>query len=142
MMNKMIVANLVHRPIRSLISIIAIALEVTLILLIVGLCYGMLNDSKNRTAGIGADIIVQPPGSTFLAGISGAPVSVKIADILRKIPHVKAVSPVIWQVSTSAGAVEVIDGIDLPSFVALGGPFQFVSGGPFRGPDDLLVDDY
>ena len=34
MMNKMIVANLVHRPVRSLISIVAIALEVTLILLI------------------------------------------------------------------------------------------------------------
>ena len=40
MMNKMIVANLVHRPIRSLISIVAIALEVTLILLIVGLSVG------------------------------------------------------------------------------------------------------
>src|SRR3989440_12462106 len=100
MMNKMIVANLVHRPIRSLISIIAIALEVTLILLIVGLCYGMLNDSKNRTAGIGADVIVQPPGSTFLAGISGAPVSIKIANLLAREPNVTAVSPVIWQVST------------------------------------------
>jgi len=31
MMNKMIVGNLVHRPLRSLISIVAIALEVTLI---------------------------------------------------------------------------------------------------------------
>src|SRR6266704_69643 len=117
MMNKMIVANLVHRPIRSLISIIAIALEVTLILLIVGLCYGMLNDSKNRTAGIGADVIVQPPGSTFLAGISGAPVSIKIANLLARVPHVTAVSPVIWQVSTG-GALEVIDGIDLKSFDA------------------------
>ena len=68
MMNKMIVANLVHRPIRSLISIVAIALEVALILLIAGLCYGIMNDSKNRTAGIGADVIVQPPGSSFLAG--------------------------------------------------------------------------
>src|SRR5438128_2488380 len=119
MMNKMIVANLVHRPIRSLISIIAIALEVTLILLIVGLCYGMLNDSKNRTAGIGADVIVQPPGSTFLAGISGAPVSIKIANLLARVPHVTAVSPVIWQVSTG-GALEVIDGIDLKSFEAIG----------------------
>ena len=44
MMNKMIVANLTHRPLRSLISILAIALEVTLILLIVGLSMGMLND--------------------------------------------------------------------------------------------------
>jgi len=141
MMNKMIVANVVHRPIRSLISIVAIALEVTLILLIVGLCYGILNDSRNRTAGIGADVIIQPPGSSFLAGISGAPVSVKIADILRKVPHVTVVSPVIWQIST-AGALEVIDGIDLHSFEALAGPFQYVQGGPFQGPDDVLVDDY
>jgi putative ABC transport system permease protein len=141
MMNKMVVANLVHRPIRSLISIVAIALEVTLILLIVGLCYGIMNDSKNRTAGIGADVIVQPPGSSFLAGISGAPVSVKVADLLRRMPHVKAVSPVIWQIVTGGG-LEVIDGIDLPSFEALGGPFQYLQGGPFQGPDDALVDDY
>jgi putative ABC transport system permease protein len=141
MMNKMVVANLVHRPIRSLISIVAIALEVTLILLIVGLCYGLMNDSKNRTAGIGADIIVQPPGSSFLVGISGAPVSIKVADVLRRVPNVKVVSPVVWQVVTGS-ALEVIDGIDLPSFEALGGPFPFLKGGPFRGPDDAIVDDY
>ncbi|MGB0007141.1 MAG: ABC transporter permease [Candidatus Sulfotelmatobacter sp.] len=141
MMNKMVVANLVHRPIRSLISIVAIALEVTLILLIVGLCYGIMNDQKFRTAGIGADVIVQPPGSSFLAGISGAPVPIKVADILRRLPHVKVVSPVIWQIATG-GALEVIDGIDISSFQALGGPFQFVQGGPFQGPNDALVDDY
>jgi putative ABC transport system permease protein len=141
MMNKMVVANLVHRPIRSLISIIAIALEVTLILLIVGLCYGIMNDSKSRTAGIGFDVIVQPPGSSFLTGISGAPVSVKIADVLRGMPHVKVVSPVIWQIVTGGG-LEVIDGIDLPSFQALSGPFQYVKGGPFQGPDGVIVDDY
>jgi putative ABC transport system permease protein len=141
MMNKMVVANLVHRPIRSLISIVAIALEVTLILLIVGLCYGIMNDSKNRTAGIGADVIVQPPGSSFLAGISGAPVSVKIADVLRRMPHVKVVSPVIWQIATGGG-LEVIDGIDISTFEALGGRFQYVQGWPFQGPDDALVDDY
>ena len=101
MMNRMIVANLVHRPIRSLISIVAIALEVALILLIAGLCYGIMNDSKNRTAGIGADVIVQPPGSSNLAGISGAPVPIKVGDILRGLPHVKVVSPVIWQLTTA-----------------------------------------
>ena len=141
MMNKMVLANLAHRPIRSLISIIAIALEVTLILLIVGLCYGIMNDSKNRTAGIGADVIVQPPGSSFFSGMSGAPVSVKIADVIRKMPHVKVVSPVIWNIATGGG-LEVIDGIDMASFEALGGPFRYVEGGPFQGPDDVLVDDF
>ena len=141
MINKMVVANLVHRPIRSLISIVAVALEVTLILLIVGLCYGIMNDSKNRTAGIGADVIVQPPGSSFFAGISGAPVPVKVADVIRKMPHVKVVSPVIWQIATGGG-LEVIDGIDIASFEALGGAFHYVEGGPFQGPDDVLVDDF
>lgn len=141
MMNKMVVANLAHRPIRSLISIVAIALEVTLILLIVGLCYGIMNDNKNRTAGIGFDVIVQPPGSSFFAAISGAPVSMKIADVLRRMPHVKVVSPVVWQIATGSG-VEVIDGIDLASFEALSGPFNYLEGGPFRGPDDVLVDDF
>ncbi|HEY6339629.1 MAG TPA: FtsX-like permease family protein [Candidatus Sulfotelmatobacter sp.] len=141
MMNKMVVANLVHRPIRSLISVVAIALEVTLILLVVGLCYGIMNENKTRTSGVGFDVIVQPPGSSFFAAIGGAPVSVKIADVLRRIPHVKVVSPVVWQIATGGG-VEVIDGIDIPSFEALGGPFRYVQGGPFRGPDDVIVDDF
>ena len=78
MMNRMIVGNLVHRPIRSLISIVAVALEVTLILLIVGLCVGMLQDSRTRTAGIGADVLVRPPGSSFISAFSGAPMPIKV----------------------------------------------------------------
>jgi putative ABC transport system permease protein len=140
-MNKMIIANLVHRPIRTTISIIAVAVEVTLILLIVGLSIGILNDSKERQAGIGADVMVQPPGSSFLSGISGAPVSAKIAGVLRRVPHVTAVAPVITQLSTAA-TVEVIYGIDLNSFQAIGGPFHYLAGGPFEGPEDILVDDF
>jgi putative ABC transport system permease protein len=140
MMNKMIVANLVHRPIRSVISIIAIALEVTLILLIVGLALGLLNDSRQRQAGIGADVVVMPPGSSFIVGLTGAPMPMKIGDILGKLPHVVDVAPVVTQVST-AGTLEVIAGIDLKSYEELSGPFQFVSGGPFRAPKDCMVDD-
>jgi putative ABC transport system permease protein len=140
MMNKMIVANLAHRPMRSLISIVAIALEVTLILLIVGLSLGILNDSKARQAGIGADVIVMPPGSSFIVGLTGAPMSIKVGNILEKLPHVTAVAPVITQVSTS-GALEVIAGIDLRSYESLSGPFHYLSGGSFHGPDDALVDD-
>jgi putative ABC transport system permease protein len=101
----------------------------------------MLNDARQRTAGIGADIIVQPPGSSFLTGISGAPVSIKVADVLRKLPHVREVSPVVWQLST-AGSVELIYGVDLKSFEALGGPLHYLSGGPFTGPNEVIVDDY
>jgi putative ABC transport system permease protein len=140
MMNKMIVANLVYRPLRSLISIVAIGLEVTLILLIVGLSLGMLNDSRARQQGIGADVIVMPPGSSFIVGLTGAPMSIKVGDILAKLPHVAAVAPVVTHVSAS-GALEVIAGIDLKSYERLSGPFHYLAGGPFQGPNDVLVDD-
>jgi putative ABC transport system permease protein len=85
--------------------------------------------------------MVQPPGSSLLMGVSGAPVSIKVADKLRQLPHVVAVAPVVTQLSTG-GAVEVIDGIDLASFEAMGGPFRYIAGGPYQDPNDVLIDDY
>jgi putative ABC transport system permease protein len=143
MMHKMIVSNLAHRPLRSLISIVAIALEVTLILLIVGFSLGMLNDSRTRLQGIGADVIVLPPGSSNLIGITGAPAPIQVAGILAKLNHVQSVAPVIMQVAIqSAGTPELIYGIDLPSYESMGAQFRYLEGGPFKGPDDVLVDDF
>ena len=139
MMNKMIVSNLAHRPVRSAISILAIELEVTLILLIVGFALGMLNDSRSRQAGIGADVIVLPPATSNIVGLSEAAIPVRIADVLLKLPQVAVVSPVILKVSAS-GTLQTIWGIDLESFAALR-PFVYLKGGPLRGPDDILVDD-
>jgi putative ABC transport system permease protein len=65
---------------------------------------------------------------------------IKVGTILAKLPHVVTVAPVVTQVST-AGALEVIAGIDLDTYEKLSGPFQFVSGGPFRTSDDCMVDD-
>lgn len=138
-MNKMIVANLTHRPLRSAISIVAIALEVTLILLIVGFSLGQLNSTRKRQEGIGADVIVLPPGSQNIVGVTGAPMPVQIGDLIAKLQHVSVVSPVYIQISTT-GSLQNIYGIDLKSFEALR-PFTYLKGGPFRGANDLLVDD-
>jgi putative ABC transport system permease protein len=139
-MNQMIMANLVHRPIRSIISIIAVAVEVTMILLIVGLALGILQDNRDRQKGIGADLTVRPPGSSNLAAFGGAPVPARIADILRKQPHVLAVSPIVMQVISTTN-IEVIYGVDLESFQAVGGPLRYLKGGPFKDADDMIVDD-
>src|SRR6516162_6965746 len=115
MINKMVVANLVHRPIRSLISIIAIALEVTLILLIVGLALGLLRDSRQRQAGIGADVIVMPPGSSFIVGLTGAPMSTKVGNVLAKLRRVGTVAAVVTCVAARGGN-DVIGGIELKAY--------------------------
>ncbi len=140
MMNKMVVANLVHRPTRSLITTSAIALEVTMILLVVALFYGLLNGSKESQMGVGADLMVMPPGSSALAGMSGAPISVKVGDVLRRVPHVAVAAPVIWAFSQKP--LEIVYGIDLRSYNQLPPEFRYLSGGPFQGTNDVIVDDF
>jgi putative ABC transport system permease protein len=140
MMNKMVVANLAHRPTRSLIATSAIALEVTMILMVVALFYGLLNGSKESQLGVGADLMVMPPGSAGLIGMSGAPISVKVGDVLRKVPHIETAVPVIWWFTQKP--VEISYGIDLASYDTLPPKFRYLSGGPFQGPYDVIVDDY
>ena len=139
-MNKLVIGNLLHRPLRTFISVFAIAIEVVMILCIVAIMLGQVNGARNMASGIGADMIVQPPSSSNLSGISGAPVPAKIANVLRKLPHVSVVAPVIVNL-TVGSSLETIWGIDYPSFNALR-PFVFVAGTPFQGAGDVIVDDY
>ena len=139
-MNKLVIANILHRPLRSIISVLAVAIEVIMILSIVGIFMGMLNDTKQRTNGIGADLIMRPSTATAFNGISGAPMPIKDEEAIRKLPHVAVVSPVITQFNTTSSDFGVIYGIDYPSFDALK-PFSWVAGGPFQGPNDVIVDD-
>jgi len=140
-MNRLILGNLLHRPLRSIISIFAVAIEVVMILSIVGLISGRLSGTGTRTLGIGMDILVQPSNSAVMQGMSGAPLPVKIADVLRTVPHVAVVSPVNVSISVDSSGLENIYGIDYPSFNALK-PFVFLAGGPFQQPKDVIIDDY
>jgi putative ABC transport system permease protein len=140
MMNKMVVANLVHRPTRSLIATSAIALEVTMILLVVALFYGLLNGSKESQLGVGADLMVMPPGASSFVGLSGAPIPIKVGDKLRQVPHVTAAVPAVWWFTSKP--IEIIYGIDVASYDTLPPKFRYLSGGPFQGPYDVIVDDY
>jgi putative ABC transport system permease protein len=137
-MNKLVVGNLVHRPLRSLISCLAIAIEVIMILSITAILMGKLNGFKDRQNGIGMDMLVRPNTASNLIGMSPAGASVKVAGILANIPHIVVAAPVNVQINSS---LDTIYGIDFKSFNALL-PFTFLSGTPFQGPDDVILDDY
>jgi putative ABC transport system permease protein len=140
LVNKLIVSNILHRPIRTVVSVLAVAIEVGMVILVVGLCHGLVNDSAKRVEGVGADILVQPPGSSFIIGMSQAPMPIKIGDRLRELSRVLAVAPTLVLVN-SVGSLSLIYGIDLPSFDAISGGFVYHAGGPFKAPYDILVDD-
>jgi putative ABC transport system permease protein len=138
-MNKLVFANLLHRPMRSIISVLAVAIEVIMILSIVAIFMGMLDDQKQRTNGIGADLVVSPSNASFMNGVSGAPMSIKLGGFLERLPHVTVAAPVISNFSMT-GSVEILYGIDYQTYNALK-PFVFLAGTPFQGPNDVIVDD-
>lgn len=139
-MNRLVVGNLVHRPLRSLISAFAIGIEVVMILSIAAIMFGMLNGTKTRQSGIGGDMIVHPGAASNLISSSSASASVKVAGVLDKLPHVEVAAPVYIKL-VAGTSLENIYGIDFASYNALK-PFVFLSGGPFTHPDDIIVDEF
>jgi len=140
MIHSIILSNALHRPIRTAVSILAVAIEVSMVLLVVGMTTGMLNDNKRRVEGVGADVMIQPPSASFMLGLSAAPVPATIANAVAKLAYVAAVSPVLLQTNVGKG-LNVIWGIDTPSFDSVTGGFSFIAGGPMSNPEDVLVDD-
>src|SRR5271166_305929 len=138
-MNKLVLGNLLYRPLRTLISVVAVAIEVVMILSIVAIMVGQVTNASRQTGGIGADMIVRPPNASFISSVGGAPVPAKIAEVLRTLPHIAVAAPAITDFNMTGG-VETIWGIDFESYNALR-PFVFVAGGPFTGPNDVIVDD-
>src|SRR5438309_7430180 len=63
--------SIAARPLRSFLSVLAIAIQVILVLMIVGLTSGVISEWGKRVEGVGADILVQPPNSSiFFAFVS------------------------------------------------------------------------
>ena len=69
---KMFWGNLVARPLRCFLSMMAIAIQVVLVLMIVGLTSGVIAEWGKRVEGVGADLLVQPPNSSIFFAFSSA----------------------------------------------------------------------
>jgi putative ABC transport system permease protein len=140
-MNKqMIIAGLKARPVRTTVSVLAVALEVLLILIVVGLTTGITTETAKRTAGVGAEIMVQPANSSMFLALSNNTMPVTIADQIRQLPGVQAVAPVQVLMNSQDG-VEIVFGLDPKSFDAVSGGFSWHQGGIFKGTNEIVVDD-
>ena len=114
-----------------------IAIQVTLILTLVGLRDGTLSAQAERTRGVGADIMVRPSASSIISMTGNMPVG--YITKIEQQPHVTAAVGVLQQ---PTDLLNYVTGLDLQQFDKLNGGFHFVSGGPFQGPYDVMVDEY
>jgi putative ABC transport system permease protein len=139
MKKQMILAGLGARPVRTTVTILAVALEVVLILVIIGLTTGITQETAKRTEGVGAELMVQPSGSGVILALSENSMPLKIGDKLRELNGVKAVAPVMIKMNVEGG-IETIFGID-EHFTDVTGGFSWHHGELFKGPDEIVVDD-
>jgi len=122
--------------VRTLLSVFAIGVEVTLILTLVGVSQGVLDDLASRSRGTGADIIIRPPESSgFNFSFT---MSEKVVNFIRAKPHVTSATGTFVKYIDSFNSVT---GIHLDEFNAMSGGLKLVKGAIFHAPDDILVDE-
>ena len=128
-----------HRPLRTFLSALLIAIPVTLVLTLTGLSKGMLDDSNRRNRGVGADIMIRPKNSSLLS-LGTAPIPERVVDVIRKQPHVALATGMIMQ--SLGSAFTTAAGVDWTEFNRMSRGLEYLQGGPPANPDEVVVDDY
>jgi putative ABC transport system permease protein len=139
MMHEMVLRNVIHRPMRTAVCLLAVAVEVSVVVLVVGLTTGLITETGKRIEGVGADVMLQPPSASVWLGFSSAPMPIKLREKIEQIRHVESVAPVLLQFNASG--LEIVYGIEAESFRAVSGGFVFHQGHDLEKPDDMIVDE-
>jgi putative ABC transport system permease protein len=138
-MQNLIAANIMARPVRTIISVLAVGIGVTLMLILGGIVTGTLNDYLGRTMGVGADFILQPSGSSIFYAFSPATLQMRLAQKLQEVRGVGTVAPVLAKFSSSDFGL--VFGIDLDSYNRLPGRLHITAGRESLQGDEVIVDE-
>jgi putative ABC transport system permease protein len=136
---KLVANNLAHRKVRTALSILLIAVPVALMLTLVGLSRGFIEDSRARARGVGADIVVRSPDTHAGVSMSISNMPEALVPKLAEVPHVRLTTGV---ASHLVSGWTVVSGIEAPAFEKMSGPFIFEEGHTFSKADDILLDTY
>ncbi|HEX7530608.1 MAG TPA: lysylphosphatidylglycerol synthase domain-containing protein, partial [Pyrinomonadaceae bacterium] len=94
LMDSLVLSNLAHRPARTAVSVVGIAIGVLLVVFTVGLTHGLLRERGRREANIGAEIMLRPSGMIALAGAQTFSIPVAHATELAGIEGVRMAVPI------------------------------------------------
>ena len=141
-MLELVFANLKVRPFRTLISVIGVALGVTLVILFTGLARGMTNDMAKRASNWKAEIVFTRPGAMDLQS-SNMNVSTTYTQRLAEIDGVSSVVPVgryITSNSKGRWGIQQIDGVDWEPFAEMNG-MSIIDGRAAVADDEIILDE-
>jgi putative ABC transport system permease protein len=141
-MDNLVLSNMTHRPARTLVSVLGVAVGVLLIAFTVGLAHGVLRERGRRESGVGAEIMVRAAGTVGLSGTQRPTMPVSLAEEIERIEGVRAAVPVLQKTdaSDSGFGVRVIDGVPFADYSKLAG-LRVVEGRALgEAGDEAVVD--
>jgi len=141
-MLELVFANLKVRPIRTLISVVGVALGVVLVVLFTGLARGMTNDMAKRASNWKAEIVFARPGGMETTS-SNMNVSVGYTEKLKQIEGVKSVVPVGRYISASSKGrwgIQQIDGVPWAEFADMN-EMRLTAGKAPVADDEVILDE-
>lgn len=140
-------ANMMHRKTRTLVSVLAVAVEVAMVMVLVGLANGTLDDIAHRLENVGADVLFQPPDASLILGATSAVMPVKFIEVMKRdVPGVREATGVLnWHISRlrgGSGDSRALNlwAIDYPSFAAISGGLDFVRGRAPAQAQEVVID--
>ena len=137
MIQRLVLRNLFHRPVRTGLTVLAVAVEVTMIVMMVGVSEGLLQESERRTRGVGADILIRPQISG--ATITGAEISDKLPGMLRE--RFPQISHALGATVFTPGNLQTITGVNWDEFDRMSGGIVIFDGRPYSTPYEAMVDE-
>jgi putative ABC transport system permease protein len=142
-MDNLVFSNMMHRPARTLVSVLGIAVGVLLIVFTVGLTNGTMREQASREANVGAEIFVRASGSI---GMSGSEAFRLPASLVEKIRSVEGVRSAVAIGQNSVDAPDnntgkrLVDGVHFEEYAAISG-LRLIEGRAFRdGSDEAIID--
>jgi putative ABC transport system permease protein len=134
------VANVLQKKVRSLIVVLAVGIGIALLLVLVGITRGSIQEVARRIQNVGADVIVQQAGGTSFLALKSGILPEQYGERLRAVPGVAAVSPVVTWTTTFRNQFYVVYGIDPRQFSSIGGGLRMLAGRELRGAGEVVVD--
>jgi len=140
-MDNLVLSNMTHRPARTFVSVLGVAVGVLLIAFTVGLAHGVLRERGRREGEVGAEILIRASGSTGLTGMQTFNLPVSRADEIEKIEGVRAAVPITQSrdESDAGWGVRIVDGVPFERYARLAGT-RIVQGRAFAAPDEVISD--
>jgi len=142
-MNSLVFSNMLHRPARTVVSVVGIGVGILLIVFTVGLANGNLRERAQREANVGAEIMFRPSGSIGLSSTDALKMPESMGDEIGKVEGVAAAVPVANNtVAANEGLTgsRLVEGIHWDSYSKTAG-LLMVKGRPFvEGKDEMIAD--